>query len=398
MASIEIQNLTKVFQNNVTAVNDFSLRINDGEFVSLLGPSGCGKTTTLRMLAGLEEPSAGEIYLEKTVLYSSHTGAYVPPEKRNMGLVFQSYALWPHMTVWNNIAFGLDMHHVPKREQRERIEQVVALLKISGLEKRYSFQISGGQQQRVALARMLALQPNVLLLDEPLSNLDARLRIEMRTELKRLHEQLKTTTVFVTHDQLEAMTLSSRIAVMRDGHLQQFGTPMEIYRTPANLFVAEFVGSPPINVLERSRSNGLFDSVRETIVPGHGVAAGGTAAGGTAAGAPSTGSDRHRNTGGTTVHHIAFRPEAITIHSPHVSADHDTSDAWSRRATVTAILPTGPEWIVQTEIDDVQLFARLDREPTFHAGDNCTLSVARSAFHLFDEAGARVTSGESGRA
>jgi len=369
MATIEINGLTKIFQGEVKAVDNLSLSIADGEFVSLLGPSGCGKTTTLRMLAGLEEATAGEIRLDDTVLFNSKTAAFVPPEKRNMGLVFQSYALWPHMTVTGNIAFGLDMHHVPKSEQHDRIEAVIKLLQIEGLEKRYSFQISGGQQQRVALARMLALEPNVLLLDEPLSNLDARLRIEMRTELKRLHERLKTTTVFVTHDQLEAMTMSTRIAVMRDGHLQQYGTPMEIYRNPANLFVAQFVGSPPINVLAEKEANGLFGSAREFL-----------------SGGPA------KNVAGD-IQHIAFRPEAVRIESP----DSVSNGKWRARAEVAAILPTGPEWIVQTQVGDTLLFSREDREPAYSTGDNCTITVEASAFHLFDSNGATLAVGETAR-
>ena len=213
MAEIKIENLVKQFQGNVTAVNSLSLSIDDGEFVSFLGPSGCGKTTTLRMLAGLEEPTSGKMMIGDKVLFSSSTGEYMPPEKRGMGLVFQSYALWPHMTVWENIRFGLTQNKVSRQEQETRIRDVMSLLRIEGLEKRYSFQISGGQQQRVALARMLALRPNVLLLDEPLSNLDAQLRIEMRSELKRIHERLKNTTIFVTHDQLEAMTLSTACSI-----------------------------------------------------------------------------------------------------------------------------------------------------------------------------------------
>ncbi len=359
MATITITKLTKVFPNAVRAVDNFSLSIEDGEFVSLLGPSGCGKTTTLRMLAGLEDPTEGQICLDDTFLYHSGTGAYVPTEKRQMGLVFQSYALWPHMTVTGNIAFGLVMHHVPKAEQRQRIADVFKLLQIEGLEKRYSFQISGGQQQRVALARMLALRPNVLLLDEPLSNLDARLRIEMRTELKRLHERLKTTTVFVTHDQLEAMTMSTRIAVMSQGELQQYGTPMDIYRHPANLFVAKFVGSPPINVLEKDEENGLFASAREYLLGTGGRSEAGEA------------------------RHLAFRPEAVRIGSSEAPAE----GLWQSRAAVAAILPTGPEWIVQTQVGNTLIFCREDSQPTYSTGDNCTITVEPSAFHIFDDQG-----------
>ena len=362
MAAIHINGLTKTFQGEVKAVDNLNLTIDDGEFVSLLGPSGCGKTTTLRMLAGLEEATAGEIRLDNTVLYSSVTGAYVPPEKRNMGLVFQSYALWPHMTVRDNIAFGLEMHHVSKNEQEERINAVLKLLQIETLRKRYSFQISGGQQQRVALARMLALEPNVLLLDEPLSNLDARLRIEMRTELKRLHERLKTTTVFVTHDQLEAMTLSTRIAVMNFGRLQQYDTPMNVYRKPANLFVAQFVGNPPINVIKPDEAPDVFTDGRDFLA-------------------------RHLSV--ETLEQMscfAIRPEAIRFDPGTAAADR----LWHRSAVAEAILPTGSEWMLQVRIGESLFFCRLDAEPRFDVGDEISVAVELNAFHLFDGKEARL--------
>ncbi len=345
MAVIHLNGLVKEFPGHVVAVDHLDLTIQEGEFVSLLGPSGCGKTTTLRMLAGLEDPTSGEILVDETILSSREKGVFVAPEKRNMGLVFQSYALWPHMTVWENIAFGLEMHHVPRAEQKERIASVMSMLQIAGLEKRYSFQLSGGQQQRVALARMMAMTPEVLLLDEPLSNLDARLRLEMRAELKRIHEKLAKTTVFVTHDQLEAMTLSTKIAVMKDGRLQQYGTPMEIYREPANLFVAQFVGSPPINVITPDAAV-LFHSV------------------------PANGS----------VSTYGLRPEALRF------GDGD----WTMEARVDAILPTGPEWIVQVNVDSFPLFARTDREPGFGAGDTCRVAADFEAFHRFDNSGLRI--------
>jgi iron(III) transport system ATP-binding protein len=357
MAEIRIKNLVKQFQGSVTAVDSLSLTIADGEFVSFLGPSGCGKTTTLRMLAGLEEPTSGEIELDEKVFFSSSTGAYVPTEKRNMGLVFQSYALWPHMTVRDNIKFGLVQQKVPKKEQNDRIISVLRLLQIEDLEKRYSFQISGGQQQRVALARMLALRPNVLLLDEPLSNLDAQLRIEMRSELKRLHEKLGNTTIFVTHDQLEAMTLSTRIAVMRDGTLQQYGTPLEIYRKPSNLFVAQFVGSPPINTITKESSEKLFTSVVSFL--------------------KESGLGELTD----TIDFIGMRPESIIVNS---SEKTDSSEYWRQEGTIAAMLPTGPEWILQVESDNQFFFCSLGLDPNFNSGDKCTISFHKDDFLLFD--------------
>ncbi|MBC7093745.1 ABC transporter ATP-binding protein [Candidatus Bipolaricaulota bacterium] len=230
------------------AVKDLDLEITTGEFVTLLGPSGCGKTTTLRCLAGLEEPDTGEIFFGDRCVFSSTRGVIVPPGKRGIGLVFQSYALWPHMTVFQNVAFGLSKKGLSRAEIRARVQEMLALLGLNGYEGRYPSELSGGQQQRVALARMVVTQPEILLFDEPLSNLDAKLRMTLRAELKRLHGEIGATTVYVTHDQLEALTLSTRIAVMKDGVVQQMGTPQEVYHFPGNLFVAEFMGNPTTNL------------------------------------------------------------------------------------------------------------------------------------------------------
>lgn len=248
MPGISIRQLTKRF-GQITAVKELGLEIEDEEFVTLLGPSGCGKTTTLRCLAGLEEPEQGEIYFGTRCVFSSTKGIMVPPGARNIGMVFQNYALWPHMTVFQNVAFGL----VEKGMHREKIRQeVAAILEVVGMqgyENRYPSELSGGQQQRVALARVLVTRPQIILFDEPLSNLDAKLRMTLRAELKRLHSEIKATSVYVTHDQLEALTLSTRIAVMKDGIVQQYGSPQEVYHFPANLFVAEFMGNPTTNLL-----------------------------------------------------------------------------------------------------------------------------------------------------
>ncbi|WP_027134592.1 ABC transporter ATP-binding protein [Geminicoccus roseus] len=245
MAFIEISRLTKRF-GAYTAVNDVSLAVEEQKFVTLLGPSGCGKTTTLRLLAGFLEPDEGTIAVGGRIL--SQARDIVLPENRRMGMVFQNYAVWPHLSLFDNVAFGLQLKKLARREIDERVRQVLSVVGLEGLEDRFPSELSGGQQQRVALARSLVVEPSILLLDEPLSNLDAKLREHMRTELKALQRRTAITFVYVTHDQAEAMALSDMVAVFNRGELQQLGTPREIYDRPANLFVADFMGST--NMLE----------------------------------------------------------------------------------------------------------------------------------------------------
>jgi multiple sugar transport system ATP-binding protein len=243
MAEIQLERVTKLFKD-VRAVDDVSLTIRDGEFMVLLGPSGCGKTTLLRSIAGLEQIDGGRVHIgERNV-------TDLPPRKRRIAMVFQSYAVFPHMTVFDNIAFGLRMAKLPKPEIRERTEQAADLLHITELLARYPSQTSGGQRQRIAVARAIAMQPQVLLMDEPLSNLDALLRLEMRAELKRLLAEIGSTTVYVTHDQVEALSMGDRVAIMRAGHIVQVGGPLEVYDSPADRFVGGFIGNPPMNFLE----------------------------------------------------------------------------------------------------------------------------------------------------
>jgi len=261
MPQIVLNHVTKKFGKSI-AVDNLDLVIGDGDFVTLLGPSGCGKTTTLRMIAGLETPTEGEIYIDDRLVFSSEKGVDIAPDKRDVGFLFQNYALWPHMTVYQNIAFGLENLKWPKEKIREKISALLATLKIEPYEKRYPSELSGGQQQRVAIARTLATGPKVLLLDEPLSNLDAKLRTEMRAELKRLHMETDSTFVYVTHDQLEAMTLSTKTCLMKDGRLQQYEAPMQVYGNPGNIFVADFVGSPTINFIEATGNNVNLDEIK----------------------------------------------------------------------------------------------------------------------------------------
>ena len=239
MAFIEIKNLFKRFKN-VVAINRIQLEVQKGEMLTLLGPSGCGKTTTLRCIAGLEKPEEGDIVIDGKAMLSQ---GFVPPSKRGIGMVFQNYAVWPHMKVFNNIVYGLKIERISRQKIKERAQQVVSLVGLKGLEDRYPAQLSGGQQQRVALARALVSNPKVLLLDEPLSNLDAKLREELRFEIKSLVRRMGITAVYVTHDQAEAMVISDRIAVMNSGNIVQIGTPQEIYKNPVNKFVADFIGT-----------------------------------------------------------------------------------------------------------------------------------------------------------
>jgi ABC-type Fe3+/spermidine/putrescine transport system ATPase subunit len=239
--ALDARNLVKRF-GRVTAVNNVSFKVEHGEVLTLLGPSGCGKTTTLRMVAGFEKPDSGEIDIDGRTVYAAERRIAIPPEKRALGMVFQSYAIWPHMTVFENVAYPLTVRRISTREIREKVDETLELVGLGGFAERSAMALSGGQQQRVALARALVYSPGILLLDEPLSNLDAKLRGQMRIELKRLQERVNVTVLFVTHDQIEAMSLSTRLAVMNHGQIEQLGTPQEVYERPATAYVEDFLG------------------------------------------------------------------------------------------------------------------------------------------------------------
>ena len=244
MANLSLKHIDKIYDNNVQAVFDFNLEIADKEFIVFVGPSGCGKSTTLRMIAGLEEISAGELYIDGKLMND------VAPKNRDIAMVFQSYALYPHMSVYDNMAFGLKLRKVPKDEIDKMVKEAARILDLEALLDRKPKALSGGQRQRVAMGRAIVRNPKVFLMDEPLSNLDAKLRGQMRVEISRLHQRLGTTIIYVTHDQVEAMTMGTRIVVMKDGVIQQVDSPINIYNNPANLFVAGFIGSPQMNFLE----------------------------------------------------------------------------------------------------------------------------------------------------
>ncbi len=259
MAQIVLDSVSKVFGSDVIAVNNVSLEIGDGEFMVLVGPSGCGKSTILRILAGLEEVTAGEISIGETDVTD------LQPKDRDVAMVFQNYALYPHMTVEQNLGFGLKLRKTGKAEAKQRVADAAKILGLDPLMHRKPSELSGGQRQRVAIGRAMVREPRAFLMDEPLSNLDAKLRVQMRAELSRLHERLGTTTVYVTHDQVEAMTLGQRVAVLKDGVLQQVDTPQNLYNHPANLFVAAFIGSPPMNLVEADVGDGSLSFAATTL-------------------------------------------------------------------------------------------------------------------------------------
>jgi iron(III) transport system ATP-binding protein len=361
MPNIQLNHVSKTYDHHGHfAVKSLDLTIDEGEFMCLLGPSGCGKTTTLRMIAGLENASGGTIRLGERIVDSVGDGVFIAAERRNLGLVFQSYALWPHLTVAQNIEFGLKLRKVPRQERIAMLQSVMTTLGIHSYGDRYPSQLSGGQQQRVALARMLVVQPEILLLDEPLSNLDARLRLEMRTELKRIHQQYGTTMLFVTHDQWEAMALATRIAVMKDGEIQQVGTPNDIYERPANRFVAEFVGTPPINIIDLDHAS-LFAEVLLPYLRGLTDDLGQIAS-------------------------VGIRPERIGV-------GHGVSGSAPRplqiRARVESVLPTGGSWILEVSVAGQRLLLNTQIPPQYREGESLVLSIEARDLHLFDHQGRR---------
>lgn len=356
--TITIKNLTKKF-GNVIAVNNVSFTIDAGSFLTLLGPSGCGKTTLLRSISGLEDPDDGEIYIGDKLVFSKSKGISVAPGQRELGLVFQNYALWPHMTVYKNMTFALEMQKMSKEDMDKRVKEALAEVQMSGFENRYPREMSGGQQQRIALARMLAYRPKVFLMDEPLSNLDARLRMDMRTELKRLHHVAGATTVYVTHDQLEAMTMSTKIAVMKDGIVQQMDTPDKIYHYPANLFVADFIGNPKVNLMDgRVKAENIVDVGKFNVpVLTHGM------------------------TGDVVV---GIRPEDITI-SLAESPDAVEFQAYS-------VLPTGADTTIIATHGDAELTVKEMGVSKIQMDQKIWLKFNPETINLYDKASGNLLS------
>ena len=352
MAKIEIRNLSKHYGAEA-ALDDVSLVVESGEFLVLLGPSGCGKTTLLRCLAGLETPDAGEIIIGGQVVFSAEKNIQTQPGKRNLGMVFQSYALWPHMTVRDNIKFGLDVLKTSKAMSDKLLDQVLTDVGMSELGERFPSELSGGQQQRVALARLLATQPSVFLMDEPLSNLDARLRMDMRVELKKFQAEAGATTVYVTHDQTEAMTMSTRVVVMRSGQIQQVSPPHELYRQPHNTFVADFIGMPQINLIELSAmkdQSNLYINKDVCIDVGW------------SPDVPNV--------------ILGARPEDLTISTDKAASGESYE--------VTAVLPNGPETILQLTRGQTAVLARVGHDTTFKTGQHVNVDYTASALNIYD--------------
>lgn len=366
MGGVVLENVTKRFGKNSVAVDNLSLEVADGDFFSLVGPSGCGKTTTMRMIAGLEQPDEGRIWIDGKLVFDSRDGTFVPAHKRGIGMVFQSYALWPHMSVKQNVTFGLRLSRLPKDEQERRLTRTLELLKISEYADRYPNELSGGQQQRVALARELVLDNRVLMMDEPLSNLDAQLRLEMRTELKRLHQESRQTVVYVTHDQIEALTLSTMVAVMKDGVLQQCDPPDDLYFSPANLFTASFIGNVRINLLDGALGQDGLEAAGVQLPLPRGVAR------------PAT----------TVPVHVGIRPEEVSL-------AQDPSD-WSLPGTVESVLAMGSIALVQVRLhglgrEPASVTVQHDRSWRVEEGAEVLIRTDPKAVHLFSaENGQRI--------
>jgi multiple sugar transport system ATP-binding protein len=358
VARIVFKAVTKRYAGDVIAVRDLNLEIRDKEFVVLLGPSGCGKSTTLNMIAGLEEVTEGELWFDDEVVNA------LPPHRRDVAMVFQSYALYPHKSVYENIAFGLRMRKVPKPEIDARVKDAAQKLAISHLLQRRPSQLSGGQRQRVALGRAMVRQPAVFLMDEPLSNLDAALRISMRAEIKHLHTAMQTTFVYVTHDQAEALTLADRIVVMNDGVIQQIGTPDEIYERPRNTFVASFLGNPPINYLPGVIENGdggVAFRRGEMCVP-----------------LPSAAAARVNGDGGREVM-LGIRPEDVATHGLK-------PDTPTLTGAVDSVLPVGSDRFLGLKVEGCNVYVRVDKESHHREGETVTLGLVPARLHLFDKA------------
>ena len=358
MATLQLKDINKIYPNGVQAVFDFNLSIKDKEFIVFVGPSGCGKSTTLRMIAGLEEITSGELFIDEEMVNDK------APKDRNIAMVFQSYALYPHMSVYDNMAFGLKLRKMPKDQIEEKVNQAAEVLGLSPYLDRKPKALSGGQRQRVALGRAIVRNAKVFLIDEPLSNLDAKLRVQMRGELIKLHNKIETTTIYVTHDQIEAMTMASRIVVMKDGYIMQVGSPKEIYDHPNNMFVAGFIGTPPMNFIHgRVSKEGIFTAGKHTIeIP----------------------QDKfeivkyHKMIEKDIV--LGIRPE--DIHDDQVVKKAYPNASLDLVVDVAELL--GAETNIYTLVHESNICASVDARTNIHIGDKIQLTLDMNKVHFFD--------------
>ena len=359
MSKVTLQHVDKVYPGNVKAVSDFNLEIKDGEFVVLVGPSGCGKSTTLRMVAGLEEISAGSVQIGDRIVND------IPPKDRDIAMVFQNYALYPHMTVYENMAFGLKLRKFPKKEIDQRIREAARILGLEPYLERRPKALSGGQRQRVAVGRAIVRKPAVFLFDEPLSNLDAKLRVQMRVEINQLHDQLAATMLYVTHDQTEAMTMGDRIVVMRDGLVLQVADPLTLYDDPADMFVAGFIGTPPMNFAHGQ-------------IAGSGADMQFTAEGGIQMPVPA-----HARQGLAAYH---GKPVTLGIRPEDIGSTRASQDPTmpKLKARVDVIEPMGSEAFIYLSAGKSRFIARTDPHRQFHTGENVELPVFIEKARFFD--------------
>jgi multiple sugar transport system ATP-binding protein len=358
MADLKLNHIYKIYDNKVTAVSDFNLHIQDKEFIVFVGPSGCGKSTTLRMIAGLEEISKGELYIDDKLVND------VPPKDRDIAMVFQNYALYPHMTVYDNMAFGLKLRKMPKNEIDKRVKEAANILGLEQYLDRKPKALSGGQRQRVALGRAIVRDAKVFLMDEPLSNLDAKLRVQMRAEIAKLHQRLNTTTIYVTHDQTEAMTMATRIVVMKDGVIQQVGSPKEVYDNPENVFVGGFIGSPAMNFF-KAKIEGEYVVLDEKVrlkIPG--------------------GKLKLLKDNGYVGKEVIFGIRPEDIHDEPVFIESFPDDVIEVNIEVAEL--TGAELMLYSSLAGHDFVARIDARNQIKAGDKVKLGLDLNKAHFFD--------------
>lgn len=361
MAKLSLRNINKVYNGGVHAVTDFNLEIDDKEFIIFVGPSGCGKSTTLRMIAGLEEITSGELYIGDDLVND------VAPKDRDIAMVFQNYALYPHMTVFDNMGFGLKLRKVPKDEIKRRVEEAARILDISHLLQRKPAALSGGQRQRVALGRAIVREPKVFLLDEPLSNLDAKLRTQMRTEISKLHLRLGTTFIYVTHDQTEAMTMGTRIVVMKDGIVQQVDAPQRLYDEPCNMFVAGFIGSPQMNFI-----NGVVVKDGDTYALEIGTNL----------------KTRIKLPVSKDVSEYLGKEVVMGIRPEHIYDDAESIGKFNGSVldvSIEVVEPMGSEKYIYADYDGTQITGRVEPDSKTDAGDAIKIAIDPEKIHIFDK-------------